>query len=214
NMQNIIVSLVGGAGDSESVDLRKCIICQFSKGKPTTSIENGLKRILKAAAARKDHIAKMLCTLSKDTKFVYHMDSACYKGYTHKKFLENICKASASTSIGSEEFSGEAPSHCSCSSITPRPGLSHIPDMRELSCVICGHKKHKGEYQKYYISECDKANKFLEATMRFPDEVYILTCDLQSVSAVFGADLYCTNLCIKSYLINYERILKKGDKQK
>ncbi|KAK7086901.1 hypothetical protein SK128_000805 [Halocaridina rubra] len=63
--------------------------------------------------------------------------------------------------------------------------------MRELPCVICGQKKHQGVYQNYRISECDRANKFLEVTVRFQDEVYIRTCDLQRVSTVFGADLYC-----------------------
>ncbi|KAK7074634.1 hypothetical protein SK128_015966, partial [Halocaridina rubra] len=120
--------------------------------------------MLEAAAARIDHIAKRLCTFSEDTEFVYHMDYACYRGYTHKISLENICKASASTSIGSEEFSSESQSRCFHSSITPIPGPSHIPDMRELSCVISGHKKHHGVYQKHHISEYYRANKFLVAT--------------------------------------------------
>ena len=50
--------------------------------------------------------------------------------------------------------------------------------------------------------------------MTFQDEVYIRTCDLQSVNAVFGADLCCHNLCIKSYLLKYERILKKQGTEK
>ena len=57
-------------------------------------------------------------------------------------------------------------------------------------------------------------NKFSEATISFQDDVYTRTCDIQSVSAVFGANLYCHNLCIKSYLLNYERIFEKGQTEK
>uniref|UniRef100_UPI00358F19E1 uncharacterized protein isoform X1 n=1 Tax=Myxine glutinosa TaxID=7769 RepID=UPI00358F19E1 len=162
-MQNTGVSLVGGAGDSEYLDLDKCIICQSSKEKNPTSTEHGRKRIREAAAERNDHVAKRLRTLE-DEEFVYHMDNLCYKAYTHKKSLENISKASASTSSGSEEVSREASSRRSRSSISPRPGPSNVPDMRELSCVICGYKKHHGVHQKYRISECDRASKFLETT--------------------------------------------------
>jgi len=183
------------------------------KKKKPTSTEHGRKRIREAAAERNDHVAKRLRTLE-DEEFVYHMDNLCYKAYTHKKSLENISKASASTSSGSEEVSREASSRRSRSSISPRPGPSNVPDMRELSCVICGYKKHHGVHQKYRISECDRASKFLEATVSFQDDVYTRTCDIQSVRAVFGADLYCHNLCIKSYLLNYEHIFEKGQTEK
>ena len=62
--------------------------------------------------------------------------------------------------------------------------------------------------------EFDRATKFLEATVSLQDDVYTRTCDLQSVNAVFGADLYCHNVCIKRYLQNYERISVNSDSKK
>ena len=39
--------------------------------------------------------------------------------------------------------------------------------------------------------------------------MYVRTCDLQNEHSVFGADLYCHNLCIKNYLLKYDRAKAK-----
>ena len=61
------------------------------------------------------------------------------------------------------------------------------------------------------MSEDNRANNFLKATIYFRDEVYIRTRDLQDVYSVFGADLYCHKNCIRRYLLKYDRALKKDD---
>ena len=45
--------------------------------------------------------------------------------------------------------------------------------------MICGHLKHKGDYEKFRISEEERAKSFLKAAVFFQDEVYVRTCDLQ-----------------------------------
>ncbi len=43
----------------------------------------------------------------------------------------------------------------------------------------------------------------------FQDEVFVRTSDLQDVSAIFGADLYCHKNCIRSYLNKYHRAVQE-----
>ena len=56
----------------------------------------------------------------------------------------------------------------------------------------------------------EMCKQIFESTIYFQDEVYTRTCDLQSVEAVFGADLYCHSKCIKHYLRKYETALKNA----
>lgn len=83
---------------------------------------------------------------------------------------------------------------------TPRPPCSPISDIYKTSCVICGCA-YKNTYEKFRMSEDNRANKFLKATIYFRDEVYVRTCDLQDVYSVFGADLCCHKNCIRHYLL-------------
>ena len=76
--------------------------------------------------------------------------------------------------------------------------------MRDLNCIICDNKSHKGDYTKYRISESDRAKAFLAATNYFQDAVYTRTCDLQDENSVFGADLYYHSICMKKYLKRFE----------
>ena len=69
--------------------------------------------------------------------------------------------------------------------------------------MICGHLKHKADYEKFRISEEERAKKFLKAAVFLQDEVYVRTCDLQNVHSVLGTDLFCHKKCIKSYLQKY-----------
>ena len=73
----------------------------------------------------------------------------------------------------------------------------------KVPCVICGHIKHNGEYNKYRICESTRAEKFLEAAMFLKDDTYTRTCDLNSTSSIFGADIYYHKNCFKKYLKNY-----------
>ena len=75
----------------------------------------------------------------------------------------------------------------------------------QSNCVIRGFAKKKGVYDKYRICEDTRASKFLNATVLFQDDVYMRTCDLEDVSRVFGADLYCHKDCINGYIKKYQR---------
>ena len=76
--------------------------------------------------------------------------------------------------------------------------------MRNLNCIICDNKSHKGHYTKYRISESDRAKAFLAATNYFQDAVYPRTYDLQDENSVFGVDLYYHSICMKKYLKRFE----------
>ena len=69
--------------------------------------------------------------------------------------------------------------------------------MYTQSCVICASKKHDGSYDKFRISENQKAEQFLQATSFFQDEVYVRTCDLQD-----GSTIWCTSL-LSSFMYQY-----------
>lgn len=208
-MQGQGVQLVGGESEEESADLANCIICQSSTQLATSSEANGRKRIRDAADVRNDRVAKRLRQIGDDEPFVYHMDNNCYKKYTHKKTLDAIRNRPSLS--GCEDPKDAGSSRSRRSSIMPRPGPSPAINIYQHKCVVCGCVKKQGLYQKYRISEMERAAKFLEATVGLQDEVYVRTCDLQSVTAVFGADLYCHNACIKNYLVKYERMKKRED---
>ena len=48
------------------------------------------------------------------------------------------------------------------SQMSPRaPPKNFNVDIYRKSCVICGHLKHKGDYEKFRISEEERARKFI-----------------------------------------------------
>ena len=62
--------------------------------------------------------------------------------------------------------------------------------------VICSKARHKTEYMKYRISEKGRAEMFLMTTLVLLYDVCTRTSDLQNISSVFEADLYCHKECI------------------
>lgn len=196
--------------DSSDVDIDKCIICQRNTDQALTSNEQGRKRILDASGIRDDTVTKRLKSLDSDESFAYHMSNECYKKYTLKKTLEKLAQKS------SVQESKEPVSRQTRSSSTSRLPPSSDVDIYRQVCVICGHKKHKGTYKKFRISEYDRAAKLLKASVFFQDSTYVRMCDLQDPEAVFGADLYYHKHCCSSYLQQYEHALQKehSDKSK
>lgn len=206
-MENQGINL-SGTNSAVAADYTKCIICQTVSPVAITSTENGRKRILEAASVRDDVITKRLKTVG-DREFVYHMNNECYKKYTLKKTLDKI-KQNKITSQETDELKGEVSGECGMRNVrsksTPRAGPNPLcQQYKKQSCVICGNVKHQGIYEKYRISESNRATKFLEATTYLQDEVYTRTCDLQDETAVFGADLVCHKVCIRKYILDYER---------
>ena len=187
------------------VDDKKCVICQASSSEPTSSTENGRKRIWEAASVREDCVSKRLKLIG-DKHFVYHVNNQCYKSYTHKKTVEKLKSNVVSSTLTADK---DISVHSIRSKTTPREKPTVQCKIYDQKCVICGFYKYQGEYGKCRISEINRASKFLEASVYFQDEVFTRTCDLQDTNSVFGADLYCHKSCISNYLLKYDRAKKK-----
>ena len=153
-------------------DAGRCIICQKSIKEKTTSTENGGKKIIDCANLRKDKVYDRVI-LTKGT-FVCHMINTCYNIYVH---LE---KASCSSSPSSADISNEneqnsigdpkLTNRSTRSQSTPRPPCSPTSGIYKTSCVICGCA-YKNTYEKFRISEDNRANNVLKATIYSRDEV-------------------------------------------
>ena len=131
------------------------------------------------------------------------MTHECYEGYTVKRTIEGIQKDRNPT---------EDPPPSTChGKIASRPFArsSHEPTrdpvvpnevgIYQKTCVICSEARHKTEYMKYCISEKGRAEKFLKTTLVLLDDVCTRTSDLQNISSVFEADLYCHKECIRIF---------------
>ncbi|KAG1654561.1 hypothetical protein GQR58_024934 [Nymphon striatum] len=120
---------------------------------------------------------------------------------------------STTSNEGTKDGLAAAPVRSLRSSSTPRPRSSPQCDIYKTQCAVCGFAKHHGIYDKYRISETNRAQKFLEATVFLQDDIYTRSCDLQDVNGVFGADLYCHKYCINRYIQLYGRRKSKNDKE-
>ena len=78
--------------EDESYQADKCIICQESRSCSVTTAEQGRRKVLEAAAVRRDIVNESLQLVEEN--FVYHVSNECYKKYTLKKSLEAIRKRS------------------------------------------------------------------------------------------------------------------------
>ena len=190
----------------------QCIICQNTKIKEkTSSTENGRMKIKECANLKRDIVFTRLQLMPecKDT-FVYHMTNDCYKKYVHHEKVGSSSSQSSSsvpTSDERKDAKDESP-RSTRSHSTPRAPCSRAPDIYKTSCVICGCA-YKSTYEKFRISEDNRAKLFLKATVFFHDDVYVRTCDLQDIAGVFGANLFCHKIVYEIIYINMTELLKK-----
>ena len=79
---------------SSEFDIDQCIISQKKSQVSLTSTENGRKKIIDAAAIRKDEVYQHLQNRSIDRNFKYHITDSYFKNCTLKKTLESLslCK--------------------------------------------------------------------------------------------------------------------------
>ena len=144
-----------------AADLKRCIICQMLTPEPTTSTEDGGKRVREAASIREDVVSKRLKVIGQED-FVYHMSNQCYRTYTMKSVLDRITEVkSAETPDDTDRSKRDV----QWSSSIPRPEPTPECKIYKQTCVICGNAKHHGSYEKYRISESQRAKNFLEATV-------------------------------------------------
>ena len=204
---------------SKIVDVSKCIICQKYKSKSKViSTEAGRIKLIDAASRRQDDVYDRIQNI-KEEEIKYHVDNFCFKNYTHKNKLDSIglneTKVDGkSTNYKEGQSSTSSPISTPISTrskSTPRPAASQDNTHYMQTCVCCGYAKHKGENEKFRLSESDRAKKFLDAAVFFQDETYLGTCDLQDISAVFGADLYFHKNCVRKYLLKYDRADAKNE---
>ena len=74
--------------------------------------------------------------------------------------------------------------------------------------MISGFKKHPNVYNKYRISETERATNFLKATVYFQDVMYTRICDLEDSEALFDADIFYHSVCMGTYLKKYKDVGK------
>ena len=138
-------------------DPSMCIICQqYHSSQPLTSTENGRSCIINASLIRQDEVNERVRTADQSC-FVYHMTNDCYKKYTLRKTLDLIEKkrkltestenvhTKMETDTSSLEFEDSLRTR---SQSTPRapPTSAGGADIYHTRCVICGFRKHDGDY--------------------------------------------------------------------
>ena len=75
---------------SSEFDIDQCIMGQKKSKVSLTSTENGRKKIIDAAAVRKDEVYQRLQNSNIGRNFMYHVTNSCFKNYTLKKALESL----------------------------------------------------------------------------------------------------------------------------
>ena len=89
---------------------------------------------------------------------------------------------------------------------------STAKDIIKIKSIICSKTQHAGVREKFRMSECPRAQRFLQAVLYFQDDVYTKVADLEDEASVFGADLYYHKTCLESYFKRYSRAKTSASK--
>ena len=205
-------------------NIELCIFCQKYGGKLTEVTQKTRNAIQEASAERKDEISERLAFVG-TRDFVYHCTNQCYKSYTNKTNIKRLSLkreiAELESTSNAENKEPDASNNYGKSRkslrgtnvrSSPNP-QSSVDIMYKVKCIICDHLSHKKVFKKSLISEDHRAVSFKEATNYFKDDIYTRTCDLQSPSSMYGADLYYHQVCIQNYISHYETELGKRPSQ-
>ena len=178
-------------------DRGKCVICQEKTQENVISTPNRCKLIWEASDIQNDSVTKRIKLVAADCDFYYHMSNKCYKKYTNltllrhfrqREELQNVLPSSSRTPITVTRTQSTA--HSSPNPIYTQSVMYH------MNCIICNQKSHKREFNKFRISEDNRATSFLKAANYSQDDMFGRICDLQNEHAVFGADLYYHKHCM------------------
>ena len=206
------VQLSGTYVENADFDRAKCVICQEKTQEKVINTPNGCKRIREAIDIRNDTVTKRIKLVAADSDFYFHMSNKCYKKYTNstlpqrfrqREELQNASPSSSGTSRTATPTQSSARS-------SPNP-INTRSVMYQMNCIICHQRSHKRGFNKFRISEDNRATSFLEAANYFQDDVFGRICDLQDEHAVFGADLYYHKHCMTIYLQKYSKASRTTD---
>lgn len=178
-------------------DVDLCIFCKKVKHSlQLCSSENGIKNVKSASELIGDDVLK---SIKDENSVKYHM--ACYRPYILKgKRVEEKQEKDAEES-SSEEEDNTAQRECQKS----RPG----PSGHLKKCIVCNQLKVKGDSKLYRICEKFRAEQLLIASRFYLDAVFERIATLEDVNSVFAADIHCHKNCIRKYILNYQRDIKK-----
>ena len=206
NMEIQAKQLDSSSNLQECVNISECIICQTNTGEKLTSTEHGMKRIRDRADEVKgyDIVYKRLKSINGTPKFVYHMNTFCYRTYTRR--LSDKSKSPTGDQIGNSKQKLRS-KLTTRSKPKIRKKSNYYEARRKEICVICNKKKHKGVEVKFRLCEEGRVRHFLKATFFLQDNVYTRTCDLTDTRHILAADLFSHKNCMKAYLNEYDRKL-------
>ena len=83
------------ANEDQSYQADKCIICQESRSCSVTTTEQGRRKVLEAAAVRRDIVYKHLQLVEEN--FVYQVSNECYKKYSLITFIAYLIQRKTTT---------------------------------------------------------------------------------------------------------------------
>ena len=192
-------------------DLNKCIICQKVKeNKRTTkltSIEQGRRTILDCSVHLKDNFLESIQE-SDHGKIQYHVNNCYPRCVRSKERAEKSHHSRTTWAINdinifqSQKSADSRPTGRKLESTlcTPPAGKP---------CIVCNHKKSKGDSRRFRICEARRACLFLSASNFNKDAVYTRCVLLESCGNVYAADIMYHKNCLSNYVRKFESDIKE-----
>ena len=172
---------------------KRCIFCLT--GGELSSTTAGCEKVRWAVDERQDAVLKKrLDDLELDEVFSYHMTNSCYKSYTDKNKVARAAKKLDFSSASTSQSAPNIPQKVTRSQSI----LSQVSAKKRKVCIIRGRAVPKDK-ELFRICEVDRANRLLEISNFYKDDVFTRTCCLQNPADVFAADLYYYGNCWRAY---------------
>lgn len=180
-------------------DINLCFFCKKVK-RPLQlcSSEKGIKNIKSASQHIGDDVFK---NIEDENSIKYHI--TCYRPYILKGK-----RAKEKQEKGDEESSSEEEDNIAQHQ-RQRQKSTAGPSGQLKKCVVCNQLKVKGDSKLYRICEKFRAEQLLKASRFYLDAVFQRTGTLEDVNSVFAADVHSHKNCIRKYILNYQRDIKK-----
>ena len=187
-----------------NIDFTKCIICHKNNKteKKLASTPKGRQKIIDASEQFGDSFMSNFSPVELN-EIKYHVNS-CYALY--------IKRADRLPLPSEEDFQDK--DGISIDVISPRTrsqsGASTTPQASdEIPCIICNIVKKKGVTTRYRIGQKSCAWHFLAAINFNKDDVYRRCIFCTTPGDIFATDIFYHDNCLKGYLAQFDRDLKK-----